>query len=323
MLDLPPSGLVLCLAAFLDYLIGDPPQLLHPVQVMGWFISISSHWVIEQVKSPWLKRLWGVIIASTLILGSGFLSWLIIRYTSLINPWLGITIQTILLASCFATRSLKNAAFEVIKPLTAKDLNQARSQLSKYVGRDTTKLSESEILRAVVETVAENTTDGVTAPLFYAIAGAILLPIGAVPLAIAYKAASTLDSMIGYLREPYQDLGWFSANLEDRLTWLPCRLTVFTLALISGKPIEVWQLCQRDAHLDPSPNSGWSESVYAAILGVQLGGKNVYQGVVVHKPLLGDPVYPITIETVNQALQLTRWCFLIWLSLSLGFLLLN
>ncbi|MCA1995555.1 MAG: adenosylcobinamide-phosphate synthase CbiB, partial [Coleofasciculus sp. S288] len=180
------------------------------------------------------------------------------------------------------------------------------------------KLDEPDILRAILETVTENATDGVTAPLFYAIVGACLPGVGSVPLALAYKAASTLDSMIGYRREPYKDLGWFSAKLEDTLTWLPCRLTAITLALLSGKPQDVWRLCWRDAPKDLSPNSGWSECAYAAILGVQVGGTNWYQGVAKHKPLLGDPIYPITPTKIYQALQLTQYCCLIWLGLAIA-----
>ncbi|NEP13817.1 MAG: cobalamin biosynthesis protein, partial [Symploca sp. SIO2C1] len=141
---------------------------------------------------------------------------------------------------------------------------------------------------------------------------------GSVPLALAYKASSTLDSMIGYRKEPYADLGWFSAQLEDLLTWLPCRLTVITLALLSGKPWKVWHLCYRDGSQDPSPNSGWSECAYAAILGVQLGGTNWYEGVAKHKPLLGDPINLITISKITHALQLTRYCFLIWLTVAIA-----
>jgi adenosylcobinamide-phosphate synthase len=157
----------------------------------------------------------------------------------------------------------------------------------------------------------------VTSPLFYATLGAFFFPLGSVPLAIAYKAASTLDSMIGYLREPYTDIGWFSAKFEDYLTYLPCRLTVLTLACLSGQPQRVLQICRRDAPHDPSLNSGWSECVYAAILGVQLGGINYYQGVPKPKPLLGDPQNPITTTTVEQAFVLTRHCFLLWLVIAL------
>jgi len=186
----------------------------------------------------------------------------------------------------------------------------------------------------LLETVTENAVDGVTAPLFYALVGFALphlllsvtnLPIdpnsmwamAIVPCAIAYKAASTLDSTVGYKEAPYTDLGWFSAKLDDVLTWIPCRLTVITLALISGKPMYIWQICQRDAVKDASPNSGWSECVYAAILGVQLGGINSYRGVIKHKPLLGEPIRAIAPQQIGQALKLTRYCFLIWLGLSL------
>jgi adenosylcobinamide-phosphate synthase len=141
------------------------------------------------------------------------------------------------------------------------------------------------------------------------------------PLALAYKASSTLDSMVGYRDAPYTYLGWFSARLEDGLTWLPCRLTVMTLALLSGKPLHVWQICRRDAVADPSPNSGWSECVYAAILGVQMGGTNWYGGVAKSKPLLGDAINPITAISIQTALQLTGYCFLLWLGVAIAILL--
>jgi len=315
-LELQESILVLLLACLLDYIVGDPPGLVHPVQVMGWIISNLTNLGIKQTQSGKLRRLLGIIIGIILVIGSGFLSWLIIQLTNYLNPWLAIGIEIILLASCFATRSLTDAAIAVIKPIQENDIEKARHELSKYVGRDTVNLSQREILRGVVETIAENTTDGVTAPLFYAILGTFIPSIGPVPFAVAYKASSTLDSMIGYLREPYTDIGWFSANLEDRLTWIPCRLTVFTLGLISGNPLGIWKICQRDAPQDPSPNSGWSESVFAAILGVQLGGKNSYQGKTIEKPLLGDPLYSLTPIMVIRALLLTHLCFLIWLSIA-------
>jgi adenosylcobinamide-phosphate synthase len=261
----------------------------------------------------WQRRWAGIVLGAGLIIGSGLTGWLVVRGANWIHPFVGVAVEIILLASCFAGRSLRTAAVDVLQPLAAGQLDQARSQLSQYVGRDTEKLDEPEILRAVLETVTENATDGVTAPLFYAIVGAFLPGVGSVPLALAYKAASTLDSMVGYRVEPYTDLGWFSAKLEDLLTWLPCRFTVITLALVSGKPREVWHLCLRDAPKDPSPNSGWSECTYAAILGVQLGGTNWYQGVAKDKPLLGEPVYPITPGKIYQALGLTRYCVLIWL----------
>lgn len=335
MWKLSEISLIFILAALVDYLVADPQKWLHPVQVIGWFITKFSNWLIAQeftaqsgdsqalnFKSrerltPNQQRAWGVILGITVIVETGLCSWLLIYLTGLLNVWLKMIVEIVLLASCFATRSLNQAAIAVIEPLQANNLSLARTQLSQYVGRDTEKLSQPDILRAVVETVAENTTDGVTAPLFYALVGSIIPGLGPVPLAMAYKAASTLDSMIGYRRLPYLYIGWFSAKLEDILTWVPCRLTVVTLAIISGKPRRVWEICRRDAPLDPSPNSGWSESVYAAILGVQLGGMNTYKGVKVSKPLLGDAVQMIEIKTVFDALQLTRICFLTWLGVYL------
>ena len=304
------------LAASLDYLIGDPWGWPHPVRVMGWIISNFTGFVVKQFSNQQLRRLAGILLGIVLIIGSGLVGWLIVQAASFVHPLVSIVVESILLASCFAAKSLRMAAVDVLQPLTEGNLTQARTNLSQYVGRDTEKLDQAEILRAVLETVTENATDGVTAPLFYAIVGAFL-PMGSVPLALAYKAASTLDSMVGYRKEPYTDLGWFSAKFEDVLTWLPCRLTVLTLAIISGKPLEVWQICSRDAIKDPSPNSGWSECAYAAILGVQVGGTNWYQGIAKEKPLLGNFVDAITPEKIYQALGLTRNCFLIWLSLTI------
>ena len=343
---------VLILAAVLDYSIGDPWGWPHPVQAMGWAIDRYTRLVFNIWKNPpgkkqnlgdspagdrpkLLLRCAGIILAIGLILGSYTVSWSIVQAASWVHPLFGIAGESILLASCFAGRSLRAAAEDVLMPLNVGDLVKARERLSLYVGRDTENLSQSEILRALLETVTENAVDGVTAPLFYALVGFALphlylllsvrnLPIAdysmsmsaIVPLAIAYKAASTLDSTVGYKEAPYTDLGWFSAKLEDVLTWLPCRLTVMTLAVISGKPLYIWRMCQRDAVKDASPNSGWSECAYAAILGVQLGGTSSYRGVVKHKPLLGEPNQPITAQHISQAMQLTRYCFLIWLGLS-------
>lgn len=302
---------------------------------MGWIITTATRPLFKYSQNRPLLKFAGILLGISLISSSGLFAWFVIRVAQEIHPLCQITLSVLLLASCFAGKSLRVAAEEVLVPLVAQklytigllpfplsqylalakpetenNLNQARQKLSGYVGRDTQNLSEAEILRAVLETVTENAVDGVTAPLIWAIAGALIPGIGPVPLAFAYKAASTLDSMIGYKQSPYTDIGWFSAKFEDCLTWLPCRLTVITLALYSGKPWQVWQICQRDAPQDPSPNSGWSECVYAAILGVQLGGINTYQGIIKQKPLLGDALFPITPEKILQALTLTRFCCL-------------
>ncbi len=318
------AQLLICsLAALLDFLIGDPVDWLHPVQVMGWAIARYTKEVLARFKSLIAQRIAGVILGTGLILGSGAAGWLIGEMARQIHPLLEMGVGVILLASCFATRSLRNAAESVLELLRAGNLDGARSLLSRYVGRDTANLTEPEILRAVLETVTENATDGAMAPLFYALVGAALPGIGSVPLALAYKAASTLDSMVGYREPPYTYLGWFSARVEDGLTWLPCRLTVLTLSLISGRPFRVWRICLRDAPEDPSPNSGWSECAYAVVLGVQMGGTNYYRGVAKQKPLLGDAIEAIAPSKIEQALRLTRYCFLSWLGIALlGFSLL-
>ncbi len=277
------SAVVLIIAALLDYLIGDPWNWPHPVQVMGWVISRVTKFSLRLCHNSLTQRLAGIVLGIILIIGSGLVGFLIIQSARWVHPLLGIAIDSILLASCFAGRSLRVAAEAVLQPLTTGDLEKARKILSNYVGRDTQNLSQAEILRAsrdtqnlsqaeilraILETVAENATDGVMAPLFYAIVGVFVPFVGSTPLALAYKASSTLDSMVGYREAPYTYLGCFCARLEDCLTWLPCRLTVVTVALLSGKPMHVWRICRRDAINDPSPNSGWSECAYAAFLDV-------------------------------------------------------
>lgn len=305
--------LVLILAALLDYAIGDPWGWPHPVRAMGWVIQHYTAIAFRTFSGPTTRRWAGVLLGVSLIGGSAVVGWLVIQAARSLHPIFGIATASILLASCFAGRSLRAAAEEVLTPLAAGDLIRTRWVLAHYVGRDTDQLPEPEILRAVLETVTENATDGVMAPFFYALVGLALPNIGSVPLALAYKAASTLDSTVGYREAPYTHIGWFSARVEDILTWLPCRLTVLTLAVLSGHPWQVWQLCQRDADADPSPNAGWSECAYAAVLGVQMGGTNWYQGLAKSKPLLGDPVYEITTTRIAQALKLTRYSFLLWL----------
>ncbi|MGI0493287.1 adenosylcobinamide-phosphate synthase CbiB [Alkalinema pantanalense CENA528] len=309
------ASLILLGAACLDYIIGDPWNWLHPVQVMGWVISRYSQFALARLKSPIALKCAGIGLTVLLVMGSAGISYGMIGLLQTVHPIASTIVELVLLASCFAGKSLRDAAQDVLQPLLLGELSESRSRLSRYVGRDTENLDATEILRAVVETVAENGVDGVMAPLFWAIVGSFT-PIGAAPMALGFKAASTLDSMVGYIRPPYTDLGWCSAKTDDFLIWLPCRLTVFTLGLLSGKPWQVWQLCWRDGRQDPSPNSGWSECIYAAVLGVQLGGNNIYQGQVKLKPLLGNPDRPITADVINQALRLNRVTFLLWLAIA-------
>jgi adenosylcobinamide-phosphate synthase len=326
MLTVPREALatiaVLLGAAGLDAVIGDPWNWLHPVQVIGWFTQQYSRLVLATLRSAWAQRLAGIGLAVLAIAGSGLVVWAGLAGLHRVSPLLAFGAEVILVAACLAGRSLRDAAQDVLAPLTQGQIETARDLVSRYVGRDTQDLNEAEIRRAVLETVTENATDAVFAPLFYAILGALLPGVGSAPLAIAYKAASTLDSMVGYRDAPYTHLGWFSARLEDVLTWLPCRLSVLCLALLSGKPLQVWQICSRDAPADPSPNSGWSEAAFAAILGVQVGGPNYYRGVLKMKPYLGNPDHAIAVSDIHQALRLMRCCFWVQLSLGCGLILL-
>ncbi len=304
--------LILLLAAVLDFLIGDPWTWLHPVQVMGWVIRAYRKLALKLCKKPIAQTLAGIGLALVLILGSSAIAYTVIQMAHRLHPLFGLAIESLVLASCFAGRSLRDAAQDVLTPLQRGDLATARSHLSRYVGRDTADLDAPEILRAVLETVAENGVDGVMAPLFWAIVG-LFTPLGPAVLAIAFKAASTLDSMVGYKKPPYRYLGTASALTDDVLTYLPCRLMVLTLGLMSRDPIGLWHQCAKDGRLDPSPNSGWSECAYAVALGVQLGGHNTYQGVPRSKPLLGIPIRSITPAIVQVALELNRRAFLSWL----------
>ncbi|NJN75259.1 MAG: cobalamin biosynthesis protein CobD [Synechococcaceae cyanobacterium RL_1_2] len=311
------SMVLVSLSFGLDRWIGDPQTWLHPVQVMGWFITAFKDLMLKS-NHPTVRKIGGLCLAVGLIGGTTLTVWGIIAIAQQLHAMVAWAMILILTTSTLAGKSLADASHTVLQALDASDLTLARTRLSYFVGRDTANLDRPEILRAVMETVAENAVDGVLAPLFYAIVGAFLSTItdqlfwvAALPL--SYKAASTLDSMVGYLREPYTHIGWASAKIEDGLTWLPCRLTVMTLGLISREPRSVWRICRRDAPQDPSPNSGWSEAIYAAILGVQLGGINYYQGAAIVKPRLGENLHPIEPQTIIQAHRLTLLCGGIWL----------
>ena len=311
------------LAAAIDRLVGDPWTWPHPVQGIGaginGFVRLVMGQNFERRRSPRFELVTGGILMIAALGLSGAIAGLLVAAAAAVHPALGVAVEAIAIAAGLAGRSLRDAAEDAIAPLATGDVVTARSRLSRYVGRDTDQLSAEEILRAVVETVAENSVDGVLAPLFWALVGAMAWPVGGGAIAIwIYKAASTLDSTVGYRRDPYLYLGRVSARLEDALTWLPCRLSVGAIAVLSGRPGHVWALCRRDAIADPSPNSGWSECAYAAALGVQLGGENRYQGTLITKPRLGEPERPPSPAVVAAALGLTRWVFLMGLAIGLG-----
>ena len=320
-----PFLLVLA-AAGLDRLVGDPRWCLHPVVVMGWWISrlrrLMEQWAGDR---PWALRLGGGLTTALLVGGSGATGWLLERWAlgrmvPAARP-MALLLLWIALASALAGRSLEQAVRGVLRALP--DLAAARTALSWIVGRDTTELSQAEIVRAAAETASENAVDGLFAPLFWMLVGAALWSAGFSgapgPLALAwsFKAASTLDSMLGYRQGRLLWLGTAGARLDDLLVWLPCRLVAFSLPLAAGSgPASCRRLMAaalQDGSPDPSPNAGVSQAAYAHATGVQLGGLNRYGNQLKAKPLLAAGCPPPNPDAVERMLRLSRRLEWIWL----------
>lgn len=279
-----------------DLLVGDPPKLPHPVRWIGHLIqSQTALWN----KGKW-RKLRGMVMALAVVGTTMFIVTLILLLSYQVSIIFGILVEGLLIGIGLAQRSLKEAAMAVYEPLVKGDFAEARVKLSWIVGRDTEKLDEDEIVRGVVETVSENTSDGVTAPLFYAFL------FGAIGL-WGYKAVNTLDSMVGYKNEKYKDFGMFSAKLDDVLNFIPSRITGLLIVLGTknetnyslGKRLKRWA---QDAKKHPSPNSGYLEAATAVQLGVQLGGKNTYKGVASHRAIMGEKLVPLTKEHIATAI---------------------
>ena len=206
------------------------------------------------------------------------------------------------------------------RALQSHSLPEARSAVAQIVGRDTEEMAESDIVRAAVETIAESTADGIIAPLFY-------LVLGGAPLALAYKAINTLDSMIGHMDERYRWFGWASARLDDLVNFIPARITALLLVLSAGILFRswsvmrrTWRILLRDGGSHPSPNSGRPEAAMAGALGVQLGGINRYDGLQIERPRLGDPDQPLTRAHIGLALRLMGWASFLGVLLGMGLL---
>lgn len=297
------------IAFVIDFFIGDPPSWPHPVKWIGALIArLETRWN-RGVHQKW-KGVLMLLVVLTLVFS---IAWLICFLAYQLHPLAGLAVESILIATTIARKSLRDAAMEVYRPLNQDDLNEARKKLSYIVGRDTENLDESEIVRGTVETVAENTSDGVTAPMFWAL-------IGGAPLALLYRAVNTCDSMVGYKNERFAQFGWASARMDDVANWIPSRLTGFVMLLVNHpRKItvrEAWRILFRDAKRHPSPNSGWCEAAAAALLGVQLGGRNTYKGMVSNRALMGDPLYPLKrydIMKMNSILLSTVFAFLLLL----------
>lgn len=293
------QSLGIILAYYIDLIVGDPPKWPHPVKFFGKYISFCE----RHFNKGRFKRLTGLISLILLILLIFFITIYLLIYLYHINVFLGLFIEAVLIATTISQKGLKQAAMVVYKPLKEKNLPQARKKLSEIVGRDTNNLSEREITRATVETVAENTTDGITAPLFWAF-------IGGAPFALIYRAINTCDSVIGYKTKELYAFGGPSARLDDFVNWIPARITGL-LMLLTKRAYKknfkaTFKLLLKNASKHHSPNSGWNEAAVAAILGVQLGGKNTYKGIVSQAPLLGDDLRSLEADDIIKAIQIMQ-----------------
>ncbi|ABB30729.1 cobalamin biosynthesis protein CobD [Geobacter metallireducens RCH3] len=281
------AGAVVLTAVLLDLLFGDPRWLPHPVVAIGKLITVLEKFLRRLVTN---ERVGGVLLLLLAVGITAGAAWGAVRGASLVHPLAGVVVSALLGWTCLAARSLHGESKRVADALVRGDLPEARRYLSFIVGRDTAGLSEPEVWRGAVETVAENTSDGVIAPLLF-------FMIGGAPLALAYKAVNTLDSMVGYKNERYLHFGWASARSDDLANLIPARLTglLMTLAAplagLSGRG--AWRIMLRDGRNHSSPNSGIPEAAAAGALGVQLGGTNVYFGKPVAKPTIGDPLKPL------------------------------
>lgn len=322
-----PALLVL-LACALDRLLGDPLWSPHPVQAMGWAITGLRRAVEAWAgDAPRRLRLGGLLLSLLVVGASGLAGWGIEALARRFPP-VGVPLLVLGLASALAGGSLERAVRAVLVALP--DLPLARSRLARIVGRQVSHLPEAEILRAAAETAAENAVDGLFAPLFWMLAGATLLQLGSPlpslplpgPLALAwgFKAASTLDSMLGYRHGRLRWLGTAGARLDDLLTWLPTRLVALSLPLAAGRPGQTvrWlRAALRDGAPDPSPNAGVSEAAFAHAAGVRLGGANTYADGVRIKPTLAAGGRPPDRAGVERILALGDRLEGLWLLVAL------
>lgn len=289
---------VLVTAILLDLLVGDPRWFPHPVVGIGRLISFLE----KRLRRMALDGRTGGIVLLVITAG---LTWLaafaFLKEASAIHRWAGFAAGAYISYVCLAARSLHLESKKVADALVRGDMHEARRSLSCIVGRDTAALEEPEIWRALVETVAENTSDGVIAPLFY-------LMLGGPALGLAYKAVNTLDSMVGYKNERYHRFGWASARFDDVVNFIPARITglLMTLAapLVGLSGPNALQIMFRDGRNHSSPNSGIPEAAAAGALGVRLGGTNSYFGVPVEKPTIGDARKSLSLASYRGAVRL-------------------
>jgi len=307
-----PDPVVICLALVLDLVMGDPRWLPHPVIMIGRLITCLESGLRNSVRD---ERSAGVLLLVLTVAISAGSAWLLLLGAARIHPLAGLLLATVLSSTCLAARSLHHESALVARALQNGDLSEARLKLSYIVGRDTERLDESEIWRALVETVAENSADGIISPLFW-------LTLGGPVAGIAFKAVSTLDSMVGYKNERYLQMGWASARMDDLVNFIPARLTALLMicgaALTGLSARHALAIFLRDRLNHPSPNSAHPESAAAGALGIRLGGASSYGGRTSVKQYIGDPLQPIDEFSYHAMIRLMYATTLLMAAACLG-----
>ena len=295
------TGFEITLAWLADLAFGDPQWMPHPVRFFGFLTKLGEKMSRFVAGSNRRLLLAGAAVAAGIALGTCAGTWFALSVIKRVSP-LAAALATVYLAfSALSLRALDQAGCEVIESLKSGRLEDARNSLAMIVGRDTQRLEETEILRAVIETMAENSSDGVIAPLLY-------LALGGIPAALAYKSINTMDSMIGYRNDRYLYFGRIAARLDDVANFVPARLTA-ALAVLASLVLGLeWRgalrVVLRDARSQPSPNSGFPEAAFAGALRIRLGGTNSYAGREVWKAYLGDPKRQLALEMFPQVRRL-------------------
>lgn len=306
--------LVMVIAYLLDLIIGDPYSFPHPVRFIGNLIRFTEGKIRIIFKSKKQLKIGGFLLWATTVGFTALVTNLILNLLC-INNIFYVIIASIILYTTLSTKCLADEAKKIYEVLKTGDIEKSRKQLSYIVGRDTTSLNENEIIRATVETVAENTVDGIISPMMYGF-------IGGPVLAMAYKAINTLDSMVGYKNEKYGDIGFASAKIDDIANFIPARITPFFMMIASfilgfnsKKSIKI---AMRDRKNHKSPNCAYAEGAVAGALEVQLGGTNMYFGEKVYKPTIGDKDRELEAEDIlrtNKIMYLTSFIALVIFSI--------
>ena len=311
------NPMITAVAAFLiDALIGDPKSKIHPVVLIGKLIFVLEYLLRRDLDSP-IKKIFkgGLLVVLVLIAsyGAGLAISIFAKMTGSFTA--EIFIEALILSFMITPRSLAEAGREIYYLLENENLAQARYKVGWIVGRDTKNLNEAEVVRATVETVAENTVDGIISPLFY-------FAIGGLPLAIAYRAVNTMDSMLGYKNERYLYFGKVAARLDDVANFIPARITAILFlasALILNLDFKnAFDMLRRDAAKHPSPNGGYAEATVAGALNVQLGGINSYFGVPHFRAYMGDPNESLQAPHILSAIRMMYTATVIFLCMAIA-----